>query len=128
MSSDSVNGESIETDVGRGKQRLSLPSVPLTDDDLTPLADHADVDAVHVPVGRPASVTTGGGRLAHRGDILTFWIEFGDRYRRATYETGDEDDGLAWYAAPLSVFKSDGIAEGIETTLREEYQPIGGDD
>ena len=69
-----------------------LPPVPLTDEQLAPLADQDTVEAVYVPDGRPASVVTRAGE--HRGDILEFYIETDGKYVKFGYTMGG--GGLAW--------------------------------
>jgi hypothetical protein len=97
----------------------TLPPVPLTDEQLAPLAARDDVDAVHIPDGRPESVYTLSG--SHDGDILEFWVEFPDRY--VAFRYGPTGTGLAWLRHD-SVWKDEPIAECQEDVLDEDYRHL----
>jgi len=96
----------------------ALPPVPLTEDQLEPLADHESIDAVYVPEGRPETVYTLAG--GHRGDVLEFYVETTDQYVK--YRYGPAEGGLAWTRCePWS--KEDPHVDLAERDL-EDYRPL----
>jgi len=102
-------------------QRLDgLPTVPLSNSDLQPLADRAEIEAVWVPSSRPASVETRAG--VHDGDILDFYIETREAYYPVRYTSPEDTDaGLAWYRAVISTGKDEPICDLVEETLASDY-------
>jgi len=94
----------------------ALPPVPLTDDQLAPLADHDAIGAVYVPDGRPEDVYTLEGD--HEGDILEFYVETADcDYVAFRYTMAPNDRGLAWVRhdrIPLDHWLADAIAAELD--------------
>lgn len=100
----------------------ALPAVPLTDADLEDLADKDSIHTVWVPDGRPESVETRAGE--HEGDILSFWLETGDKYVKYEY-TSPEGDGLAWYRFEPTAKDAPDV-EVIKHSIDEDYRPLAG--
>jgi len=97
----------------------TLPPVPLTDEQLAPLAARDDVDAVYVPNGRPETVYTLAGN--HQGDIMKFYVEFAGSYVKFRY--GPTENGLAWLRhEPTS--KTEPLGEYVAESIAEDYRPL----
>jgi hypothetical protein len=111
------------------KKPLSLPTVPLTEDGLAPLADHNDVVAVYVFPDRATDVILAGLEApeTHSGDILHFWIEQEDEYRKVCYEPADDGMGWAWHAAPEPVEKTSDTGAKLAKYLQETHETVGGE-
>ena len=118
MSTDTPNTEPAGVRVPNS----TLPPVPLTDKQLAPLAARDDVDAVHVPDGRPETVTTRAG--THRGDILDFYVEFGGSYVK--FRHGQTRTGLAWLRHEPAP-KGEGIGEYVAVNIAEDYRRLEAD-
>lgn len=84
---------SSETATSSGKQVSSaIPPVPMTDEQLVPLLDQDNIEAVHVPDARPETVQTLAG--THQGDILEFYVETATTFVKFQYDMAP--GGLAW--------------------------------
>lgn len=104
--------------------------MPLSDEQLQPLANHSNIVALHVPTPetRPESIVFPHGRSYGDGDILHFWIEQADSYRRVTYESSQDRPGMAWFAAPNPVEQDTEAEDVIRDSLRENFEAMLGDD
>ena len=100
----------------------SLPAEPLLENNLKAFLEIESVVAVWVPTHRAAEITgTISGR--YQGDIMKFYIEFEDRWRKVLFEFGEGTDN-GWYKEPIPTMKSEELAEMVKEKLDEKYRRL----